>query len=314
MQSDPTLSRRQLLGLAAGAAAGAVGASVGLRPARAAQPPKLTGTPFPLVALDGKAPLGQVYDHPPNYETPTTRLIGKRNAPYTDAEDYYVRYREADVYRADPDAFRLRVGGEAATEQLDLSLDDLRALPAERVGTVGSLLRPRARPRAPDGPGHAMDERRRVVRRVDRGPSLRGAPRRRGTPRRECRGLPGRQDDRRGQARLLAALGARVDPRPEPAARLRAQRRAAPVVERLPAAGRRAGDVRAGLGQAGRRDRHPTHPAPQGLAWQEAVDAEAQDDVADHRPAGRHAGSCGLERRSARRGLGPRPGRPRACR
>lgn len=138
MDADLSLSRRQLLGLAAGAAAGAVGTGVGLRSAGAAPPRRLAGTPFALVALDGKAALGQVYDHPPNYETPTTRLIGRRNAPFTDAEDYYVRYREADVYRVDPSEFRLRVGGEAATEQLDLSLDDLRALPFRRVGAVGA--------------------------------------------------------------------------------------------------------------------------------------------------------------------------------
>ena len=105
MDADLSLSRRQLLGLAAGAAAGAVGTGVGLRSAGAAPPRRLAGTPFALVALDGKAALGQVYDHPPNYETPTTRLIGRRNAPFTDAEDYYVRYREADVYRVDPASF-----------------------------------------------------------------------------------------------------------------------------------------------------------------------------------------------------------------
>ncbi len=138
MQRDRSLNRRQLLVLAAGAAAGAAGSGALLRSAGAAAPRGLSGTPFPLVALDGKARLGQVYDHPPNYETPTTRLIGTRNPPFTDAEDYYVRYREGDVYRVDAEEFRLRVGGEAATEQLDLSLDDLRALPIERVGAVGA--------------------------------------------------------------------------------------------------------------------------------------------------------------------------------
>ncbi|WP_372791872.1 molybdopterin-dependent oxidoreductase [Paraconexibacter sp.] len=134
------ISRRQLLALGAGAVAASAGARFVAWPqdavsAGATAPP---GTPFPLVALDGKAPLGQVYDQPPNYETPTSRLIGRRNPPYTDTEDYYVRYREADVYRVDPDRFRLRVGGEAATEQIDLSMADLRDLPTRRVGTVGA--------------------------------------------------------------------------------------------------------------------------------------------------------------------------------
>ncbi len=140
MTPDPSINRRQLLALGAGLAAGALGAGAGLRSAGAAAGGgrALPGTPFPLVALEGKAPLGQVYDHPPNYETPTTRLIGTRNPPFTDAEDYYVRYREADVYRVDPARFRVRVGGEAASRQIDLTLDDLRALPSERVGTVGA--------------------------------------------------------------------------------------------------------------------------------------------------------------------------------
>lgn len=140
MTDGPFLNRRQLLALSAGTAATALGADALLRSATAAplNARALPGTPFPLVALEGKAPLGQVYDHPPNYETPTTRLIGKRNPPFTDTEDYYVRYREAEIYRVDPDEFRLRVGGEAAAEQLDLSLDDLRGMPSKTVGTVGA--------------------------------------------------------------------------------------------------------------------------------------------------------------------------------
>lgn len=139
MDARDLLSRRQLLGLGAGLVAVAAGARGALGLAEAGPPgPAMAGTPYPLVALEGKAPLGQVYDHPPNYETPTTRLIGRRDAPYTDPEDYYVRYREADVYRVAPEDFRLRVGGEAASERRDLSLEDLRALPRVSVGTVGA--------------------------------------------------------------------------------------------------------------------------------------------------------------------------------
>ncbi len=145
------MSRRQLLALGASTATAALAARSGLWPADAGStlPAPPVGTPFPLVALPGKAPLGQVYDLPPNYETPTSKLIGERHAPFTDREDYYVRYREADVYRIGPEDYRLRVGGEAASDQVDLTLADLRSLPSVRVGAVGAcsglgrgLLRP----------------------------------------------------------------------------------------------------------------------------------------------------------------------------
>lgn len=95
------------------------------------------GTPFPLVALPGKAPLGQVYDRPPNYETPTPHLIGKKNYPFTDNEYYYVRYREADVEHISPEEFRLKVGGENAQKTLTLTLQDLQKFPRVEVGAVG---------------------------------------------------------------------------------------------------------------------------------------------------------------------------------
>lgn len=109
-----------------------------------------TGTPYPLVALPGKAPLGQIYDRPPNYETPTPKLIGTRSYPYTDSEYYYVRWREADVPRIAPYRFRLTVAGDRVRKPLTLSLDDLRRFPQVEIGAVGEcaglgtgLLRPR---------------------------------------------------------------------------------------------------------------------------------------------------------------------------
>jgi DMSO/TMAO reductase YedYZ molybdopterin-dependent catalytic subunit len=95
------------------------------------------GTPYPLVALPGKAPLGQVYDRPPNYETPTTHLIGQKKYPFTDNEYYYVRYREADVEHIPAADFRLKVGGENAQKTLVLTLDDLRKFPRVEIGAVG---------------------------------------------------------------------------------------------------------------------------------------------------------------------------------
>ena len=119
-------------------------------PAGLAIPPSLpTGTPYPLVALPGKAPLGQVYDRPPNYETPTPHLIGDKHHPFTNNEYYCVRYREADVQAFSKEEFRLTIGGESAQKTLTLSLRDLQNFPRIEVGAVGEctgegrgLLRP----------------------------------------------------------------------------------------------------------------------------------------------------------------------------
>ena len=123
----------------------AMGNPPGIEPAVPGPP----GTPYPLVALPGKAPMGQVYDRPPNYETPTPHLIGSRHHPYTDAEYYVVRYREASVPYVDPERFRLVVGGDSVRHKLVLTLDDLRGFPQVDIGAVGNctglgrgLLRP----------------------------------------------------------------------------------------------------------------------------------------------------------------------------
>jgi DMSO/TMAO reductase YedYZ molybdopterin-dependent catalytic subunit len=144
--SDPTprpLTRRSLL---LGAAALPVGAAVaGCTTPTASAAGVLTaadlelaaGTPYPLVALPGKAPLGQVYDRPPNYETPAGHLIGQRNHPYTDNEYYYVRYREADVPTVSREDYALTIGGDATTRELTLSFDDLDGRADTTVGAVG---------------------------------------------------------------------------------------------------------------------------------------------------------------------------------
>lgn len=95
------------------------------------------GTPYPLRALPGKGQMGQVYDRPPNYETPVEHLIGTKNYPYTDNEYYYVRFREANVLVLPPETYRLKIGGDAADNTIELSLDDLQARPQHTVGAVG---------------------------------------------------------------------------------------------------------------------------------------------------------------------------------
>ncbi len=109
---------------------------------------QLPGTPWPLAQLPEKGMLGRVYDVPPNYETPTIRLIGER-APYTDTAYYYVRSSEAYPAIIPPDEIKLVVGGDKALKPATFTLDDLKKYPAAEVGAVGQcggfgqgLLRP----------------------------------------------------------------------------------------------------------------------------------------------------------------------------
>jgi DMSO/TMAO reductase YedYZ molybdopterin-dependent catalytic subunit len=97
-----------------------------------------SGTAYPLVTLPGKGPMGQIYDRPPNYETPAEHLIGTKHYPYTDNEYYYVRYREADVPTISREDYRLTLGGDAATRELTLRFDDLADRADTTIGTVGS--------------------------------------------------------------------------------------------------------------------------------------------------------------------------------
>lgn len=107
------------------------------------------GTPYPLVALPGKAPMGQVYDMPPNYETPMHKLIGEQKYPFTDNEYYYVRYREPQPPKLPAADYVLRIVGDAIETEMELTLDDLKAFEPVTVACVGEcsgagrgLLRP----------------------------------------------------------------------------------------------------------------------------------------------------------------------------
>ena len=81
--------------------------------------------------------MGQVYDRPPNYETPAEHLIGRQNYPYTDNEYYYVRYREASVLQLTPENYRLKIGGDAADNEITLTLDELQRRASTTIGAVG---------------------------------------------------------------------------------------------------------------------------------------------------------------------------------
>jgi DMSO/TMAO reductase YedYZ molybdopterin-dependent catalytic subunit len=85
-----------------------------------------------LDALPGKRPLIKLSWRPPNYETPVDLL----RTPITPKDAFFVRYHLPDIPEIDAREWRLSVGGEAAGRALNLSLDDLRQMPAAEVTAV----------------------------------------------------------------------------------------------------------------------------------------------------------------------------------
>jgi DMSO/TMAO reductase YedYZ molybdopterin-dependent catalytic subunit len=134
------ITRRHLL---EGASAGAALAGLGVRFAEAAVPglpealPAGVRSEAVLEALPGKKPLIKLTYRPPNYETP----IEYFRTPITPNDAFYVRYHLANIPEAndkliDAKTWRVEVGGEGASGQVSLSLDDLKAMPAAEVVAV----------------------------------------------------------------------------------------------------------------------------------------------------------------------------------
>jgi DMSO/TMAO reductase YedYZ molybdopterin-dependent catalytic subunit len=137
------ISRRRLL---EGAGVGAVFAGSGLGLGLGLDMPKASAAPLDmpkglpsgvraeavLEALPGKKPLIKLTYRPPNYETP----IANFRTAITPNDAFFVRYHLADIPTVDAKTWRLTVGGEGAAGQVQLSLDDLKAMPATEVVAV----------------------------------------------------------------------------------------------------------------------------------------------------------------------------------
>ena len=88
--------------------------------------------PAILNALAGKKPLIRLSERPLNYETPIHYL----DAAITPTDAFFVRCNLPELPRVDPRSWRLAVGGEGANGTADLTLDQLRRLPAVEVTAV----------------------------------------------------------------------------------------------------------------------------------------------------------------------------------
>jgi DMSO/TMAO reductase YedYZ molybdopterin-dependent catalytic subunit len=133
------VSRRHFL---AGTAAAAVAASgaVSLAPARAevaslnlpSELPDGTRAEAILDALPGKKRLIKLSYRPPNYETP----IEYFRTAITPNDAFFVRYHLSNIPEVDAATWKLAVGGEGANRQTELTLDDLKKMPAVEVVAV----------------------------------------------------------------------------------------------------------------------------------------------------------------------------------
>jgi DMSO/TMAO reductase YedYZ molybdopterin-dependent catalytic subunit len=134
------ITRRRLLE-ATGAAAALAGSNLGssLTSPGHAQTYKMspvlpegTRSEALLETLPGKKPLIKLSYRPPNYETPLSYF----GTPITPNDAFFVRYHLSDIPKVDPKTWRVELGGEGANGKAQLSLDDLKALPASEIVAV----------------------------------------------------------------------------------------------------------------------------------------------------------------------------------
>jgi DMSO/TMAO reductase YedYZ molybdopterin-dependent catalytic subunit len=134
------LSRRALMASTAGGAV-SLGFGFARGSSNADEAPPLLADGLPagvrevasLEALPGKAPLIRLTYRPPNYETPLSYF----GEPVTPSDAFFVRYHLADIpAKIDPNAWRLTIGGEGAEKSFEVSLAELKAMPAVEVAAV----------------------------------------------------------------------------------------------------------------------------------------------------------------------------------
>jgi len=134
------ITRRHLLGTAgAGTALAVTGISFPkLFEAEAAGVDLTPGVPTGISSyvtmgtLPGKKPLIQLSDRPPNYEAPIEYL----RTSITPNNEFYVRYHLSDIPDVKAEGYKIAVGGDGANGTAEITLDDLKKMPAVEVAAV----------------------------------------------------------------------------------------------------------------------------------------------------------------------------------
>ena len=131
------LTRRRLI-RTAGAGVALASSGVGLKSVAAAGLDMPAALPegirnsAVLDALPGKKPLIKLTYRPPNYETP----IEYFRTAITPNDAFYVRYHLSFIPELDAKTWKLAIGGDGANGQAEITLDDLKRMPAAEIVAV----------------------------------------------------------------------------------------------------------------------------------------------------------------------------------
>jgi DMSO/TMAO reductase YedYZ molybdopterin-dependent catalytic subunit len=96
------------------------------------EPSESTRAEAVLDVLPGKKPLIKLSYRPPNYETP----IEYFRTAITPNDAFFVRYHLENIPEVDPQTWKVEIGGEGASGQTELTLDDLKGMPAYEIVAV----------------------------------------------------------------------------------------------------------------------------------------------------------------------------------
>ncbi|HXX26704.1 MAG TPA: molybdopterin-dependent oxidoreductase [Pseudolabrys sp.] len=130
------ISRRHLLGTAGASTALAMSGLTKF--VEAAEVGTTPGVPAGIASyvqmgtLPGKKPLIQLADRPPNYESPLEYL----RTPITPNDQFFVRYHLSDIPDVKAESYKIAIGGDGAGSPFELTLDDLKKMPAIEVVAV----------------------------------------------------------------------------------------------------------------------------------------------------------------------------------
>ncbi len=135
------LTRRSLLAAASATAAfggGALGLPKQLFAAESAAGELSPGVPAgigsyaTMATLPGKKPLIRLSDRGPNYKSPLEYF----RTPITPNDEFFIRYHLSVIPEVDAKTYKIEVGGDGANGQTEITLDDLKKLPAYEVAAV----------------------------------------------------------------------------------------------------------------------------------------------------------------------------------
>ncbi len=130
------INRRHFLGTSAAAGVALVGGMDRLAQAAGAElspgVPEGIKSYVTMGTLPGKKPLIQLADRPPNYEAPLEYL----RTPITPNNEFFVRYHLSDIPEIDAKTYKISIGGDGLNSPLELTLDDLKKMPAVEVVAV----------------------------------------------------------------------------------------------------------------------------------------------------------------------------------